>query len=65
LFAFCLASNAVALQRAALRSTHGAEAVVGMSRHYQPEEVRRTCPGMMVALPPEQWAVFRDLEAGR
>lgn len=68
LFAFCLAlvaSNAVALQRSALRAVHGAEAVEGMSRHYQAEEVRQAYLGMMIALPPEQWAVFRDLDIGR
>ena len=68
LFAFCLAlvaSNAVALQRSALRAVHGDEAVKGMSRHYQAEEVRRAYLGMMIALPPEQWAVFRDLDIGR
>ena len=68
LFAFCsalVASNAVALQRAALRAAHGAKAVEGMSRHHQAEEVRRTYPGMMVALPPKKRAAFRDLEIGR
>ena len=64
LFAFCLAlvaSNAVALQRAALRAAHGADAVAEMSRHHMATEVRQTCAGMMVALPPERWAVFREL----
>ena len=48
-----------------MRATHGAEAVEGMSRHYQAEEVRRAYPGMTIALPPERWAEFRDLEVGR
>ena len=66
LFAFSLAlvaSNAVALRRASLRAAHGAEAVASMSRHYVAGEVRRTYAGMMVALPPESWEVFRGLEA--
>jgi len=64
LFAFCLAlvaSNAVALQRAALRAVHGADAVEEMSRHYMATEIRQTYAGMMVALPPEKWAAFRKL----
>lgn len=67
LFAFSLAlvaSNAVALRRASLRAVHGAEAVASMSRHYVASEVRKTYAGMMVALPPEVWEVFRGLEAG-
>jgi hypothetical protein len=52
LFAFCLglvASNAVALMRAALRSAHGTEAVDEMSNHYMAEEIRGTYRGMMIA----------------
>lgn len=59
LFAFCLAlvaSNAVALLRAALRSVHPHEDVAEMSSFYMAEEVRTTYVGMMVALPPEVWA---------
>ena len=66
LFAFSLAlvaSNAVALRRAALRAAHGAEAVASMSRHYVAGEVRKTYAGWMVALPPESWAVFGGLDA--
>jgi IS4 transposase len=62
LFAFCLglvASNAVTLMRASLRAAHGAEAVGEMSRHYMADEVRRTYPGMMIALPPDAWAGLR------
>lgn len=68
LFAFCLAlvaSNAVALLRASLRAVHGAEAVGRMSRHYMASEVRETYRGMMVALPPRRWAVFRELDASQ
>ena len=54
----------MALRRALRRVAHGAEAVASLSRHYVASEVRRTYAGMMVALPPEVWAVFRGLEAG-
>jgi IS4 transposase len=62
LFAFCLAlvaSNAVALLKAALRCVHAPEDVAAMSSFYMAEEVRTTTVGMMVALPPEAWAEFR------
>lgn len=66
LFAFCLAlvaSNAVALLKASLRAVHEPEAVAEMSSYYVTEEVRQTYVGMMVALPPRRWAVFRRLDA--
>jgi hypothetical protein len=66
LFAFCLAlvaSNAMALLRGSLRAVHGTEAVADMSRHYVALEVRDTYVGMMVALPPQRWLVFRKLDA--
>jgi hypothetical protein len=53
LFAFCLglvASNAVALMRAALRSVHDGEAVQAMSNHYVAEEIRETYRGLTIAL---------------
>ena len=64
LFAFCLAlvaSNAVALLKAALRSVHGQEAVAAMSSYYMALEVRQTYRGMMIALPPASWGVFGGL----
>lgn len=58
LFAFCLAlvaSNAVALMKASLRSVHPADAVSAMSSYYLAEEVRTTWAGMMIALPAVLW----------
>lgn len=58
LFAFCLgllASNAVALLKASLRSVHGAEAVSELSSYYLTEEVRTTWVGMNIALPGSLW----------
>jgi Transposase DDE domain len=66
LFAFCLAlvaSNAVALLRASLRAVHEPAAVQEMSNYYVALEIRETYRGMLIALPPAQWAVFRGLEA--
>jgi Transposase DDE domain len=64
LFAFCLAlvaSNAVALLKAALRSVHEAQAVAEMSSYYLALEVQETYRGMMIALPPSVWQCFRGL----
>jgi hypothetical protein len=66
LFAFCLAlvaSNAVALLKAALRWVHGGEAVAAMSSYYMGLEVQETYRGLMIALPPAQWERFRGLPA--
>jgi hypothetical protein len=63
LFAFCLgllATNAVALVKGALRAVHG-EPVVReqVSGYYLALEIRQSSDGMMVAIPPEHWTVFR------
>jgi hypothetical protein len=67
LFAFCLgllASNAVALLKAALRAEHGEEVVSQqLSGYYLALEIRQTYIGMMVAIPPAHWHRFRDLSA--
>lgn len=67
LFAFCLgllASNAVALLKAALRAEHGEEVVSQqLSAYYLALEIRQTHVGMMVAIPAPHWQVFRDLSA--
>jgi Transposase DDE domain len=67
LFAFCLAlvaSNAVALLKAALRSAHPADNVAEMSSFYMAEEVRTTFAGMMIVLQAAAWAAFGRLPAG-
>jgi hypothetical protein len=68
LFAFCLAlvaSNAVALQRAALRAVQKPEAVAELSSYYLAREVQETYRGMMIALPPAEWLPFRGLAAAQ
>jgi Transposase DDE domain len=63
LFAFCLgllATNAVALLKGALRAVHGAQVVrEQVSGYYLALEIRQSYDGMMVAIPPEHWTVFR------
>jgi hypothetical protein len=64
LFAFCLAlvaSNAVAVLKAGLRSVHEEQAVAQMSSYYMGLEVQETYRGMMIALPAPQWERFRSL----
>src|SRR3954468_7305820 len=67
LFGFCtalVAYNAVAAVRAALRAAHGAEQVEGkVSTYHMAGEVARTYEGMMIALPPQEWAIFRTADA--
>jgi IS4 transposase len=64
LFVFCLAlmaANAVAVLKAALRSTHGEEKADEMSAYYMALEIRQVHEGMMIALPPMGWAHFRTM----
>jgi IS4 transposase len=64
LFAFCLAllaANAVAVLKAAVRATHGVEKADEMSAYYMALEIRQVHEGMMIALPPPDWAIFRTM----
>ena len=66
LFGFCTAAacyNIFAVLRAALRSAHGAERVEQVSHFYLTEEFCGTYRGMMIALPPAEWAPFQALPA--
>ena len=61
LFVFCtalLASNAVALIKAALRAEHGEEKADELSGYYLALEIKQVHEGMMIALPPTNWEVF-------
>jgi hypothetical protein len=65
LFVFCVAVMAYNLQSAikgVMRSEHGAEKVENdLSRYFVAGEIGQVYRGMMVALPPEEWAIFRDM----
>lgn len=64
LFVFCLAlsaANAVAVLKAVLRATHGAETAQEMSTYYMALEIKQVHAGMMIALPPEAWGIFRTM----
>jgi hypothetical protein len=65
LFVFCVALLAYNLHSAikgVMRSEHGAEKVENeLSRYFVSGEIGQVYRGMMVALPPEEWAIFRDM----
>lgn len=64
LFVFCLdlvAANAVAVLKAALRASHGVEQAGEMSAYYLALEIKQVHEGMMIALPPGDWAIFRTM----
>ncbi len=65
LFVFCVAVLAYNLQSAlkgVMRSEHGAEKVeTDLSRYFMAEEIGQVYRGMMVALPPKEWTVFRHM----
>ena len=65
LFVFCVAVMAYNLQSAikgVMRSEHGAEKVENaLSRYFVSGEIGQVYRGMMVALPPEEWAFLRTM----
>ena len=68
LFVFCLAlmaANAVAVLKAALRATHGEEEADEMSAYYMALEIKQVHEGMMIALPPEEWTIFRNMSIAK
>lgn len=68
LFVFCLAlmaANAVAVLKAALRATHGMEEADQMSAYYMALEIKQVHQGMMIALPPEDWTIFRTMSVAK
>lgn len=67
LFGFCLALlayNAMSVVNGTLRATFGADEVRdNVSGYYLCLEMAQVYPGMMIAVPPRRWRVFRDLPA--
>jgi hypothetical protein len=65
LFVFCVAVMAYNLQSAikgVMRSVHGAEKVENdLSRYFMSNEIGQVYRGMMVALPPEEWTIVRQM----
>ena len=65
LFGFCIgvvAYNILAVLKATLRQVHGATVVdTQLSGYYVTDEISGTYRGMMIAIPPPAWQVFRHL----
>jgi hypothetical protein len=67
LFAFCMsvvAGNALAVLKGSLRAAHGDEMVAELSTHTLVTESAEVYPGMMVAVPPEEWMFLEGSAAG-
>ncbi|MCP4203363.1 MAG: transposase, partial [bacterium] len=69
LFGFCIALvayNILAVVRASLGAVHGTEKI---DREFSPyhlaHEIAATYQGMMIAIPPEEWAIFRALSVAQ
>lgn len=64
-FAFCLALmawNGMSVIHAALRSVHGEDVVEeNLSSYYLSLEISQVYHGMLIAIPPEEWEIFRNL----
>jgi len=69
LFGFCvalLAYNVLALVKAALRSVHGEQTIADkVSGYYLAGHLERTYDGMMIALPEDEWRLFREMSTER
>lgn len=66
LFVFCLAlmaANAVAVIKAALRAAHSEEAADELSGYYLALEVRQVHPGLVIAVPPDEWSRIAAMTA--
>lgn len=65
LFGFCVALVVYIMHgvmKAALSSVHGSETIdKEVSGYYVAAEIAATYRGMMIAIPPEEWVVFRDM----
>jgi len=65
LFAFCVtlvAYNILSVIKAALRVVHGSEKVQQeVSLYHVTQEIRRTHAGMMIAIPVQEWLLFRAM----
>ena len=63
--AFCIALvtyNVLSVVKAALRSVHGNELIeTEISGYYLADEIQGTYRGMMIAIPPTEWHIFKDM----
>jgi hypothetical protein len=61
-----MAYNLQSAIKGVMRSEHGADKVENdLSRYFMAEEIGQVYRGMMVALPPEEWAAFRHMSVSQ
>ena len=61
-----LAYNVLAVVKAALRSVHGEDKIAGeVSGYYLAGHLERTYDGMMIAIPEDEWCIFREMSTKR
>src|SRR5690242_20598503 len=60
-----MAANAVAVLKAALRAMHGEEQADAMSGYYMALEIKQVYEGMMIALPADDWTIFRTMSIAK
>lgn len=69
LFAFSVAVcayNMLSAIKAAMRAAHGEEAMdSNISSYFLMQEISDVHPGMMIALPPEEWTDFQEMSAAQ
>jgi hypothetical protein len=69
LFGFCVAVcsyNLLAAVKGALRGVHGEETVeTKVSNYFLTDEISGVYKGMMIALPPKKWKIFRTMRPAR
>lgn len=67
LFAFAVALcsyNVLAVVKAGIRAAHGAAVEPGVSGYHVANEVAGASRGLLIAIPPAEWAVFARVSAG-
>jgi hypothetical protein len=68
LFVFCVALAAYNVQstlKGVMRAVHGPEKIeADFSRYFMAEEIEGVHRGMMIALPAEEWLIFKDMADG-
>jgi hypothetical protein len=68
LFGFCMsvvAGNALAVLTGSLRAVHGDEMVAELSTHALVTEAAEVYPGMMIAVPPQEWMFLEGSPAAQ
>ena len=68
LFGFCIALISymiIAVVKAALASVHGKETVDNISGYYLADEISGTYRGMMIAVPEDEWIIFRTMDTAQ